>query len=302
MDIYLSQEAVSSKMLCRDNLLTLEPSITEDFTAPYGVNMSLLLPEVTYLRPGLCRTMRHIKAEPSPSLVPPSCQCNSMPPPLPEHTGVYSTPDATGSVFINQEVPGFQDVSQLLNSDLDALVHSLQLNSIPVTPLALPVSNVHVGPVQNQRLVFNRQHRMAYLPLSPPNSEPPSPGRGEELLHKLSPPPSYEASIASKLTFPTPNPLDPEQPSNVAPLQTSDRNSNVGLGQSPGPGQARFSSPTPTLGVGPLSPVLCQSAPAKHSRRTNPDLERRRIHHCDVPGERQFELWNFFFFFYFTGR
>lgn len=307
MDSYLSphpQDIVNSKMLCRDGALMLEPPYTEDFASPYSVNMSLLLPDVTYLHPGLCRTMRPIKTEPSHSLMHPTCQGNGVPPTLPEYPGAFSTADAaSGNFFVKQEVPDFQDVPlfQLLNSDLEQLVHGSQLNSVPMAPLSLPIGNVHVGPVQssakptsgpqNECFPFNRhlghQQRPTYLPPSPPNSEPSSPDRGKELLHNLSPPPSYEASIASKLTFQTPN-LDPGHTSSVAPIQSADQNSNLGLVQSPGAGPVQRSSLTPVQmmpGVGPVSPVLAQSAPGKYNRRNNPDLERRRIHHCDVPGE-----------------
>ncbi|XP_026150296.1 Krueppel-like factor 5 [Mastacembelus armatus] len=296
MDSYLSphpQDIVNSKMLCRDGALMLEPSFTEDFTSPYSVNMSLLLPDVTYLHPGFCRTVRQIKTEPSHSLMHPACQGNSVPSSLPDYQGVFSTADTTSSnFFIKQEAPDFQDVPlfQLLNSDLEQLVHGSQMNSIPMAPLSLPAGNVHVGPVQNpakptsspqnESFPFNRhlghQQRPTYLPPSPPNSEPPSPDRGKELIHNLSPPPSYEASIASKLAFQTHN------TSSVAPIQSPDQNSSAGLIQSPGAGPVQRSSLTP--GAGPLSPVLAQSAPVKYNRRNNPDLERRRIHHCDVPG------------------
>lgn len=306
MDGYMShhsQEAVNSKMLCRDGALTLEPTFTEDFSSPYSVNMSLLFPDVTYLHHGLCRTVRQIKTEPSHSLMHPTCQGNGLPPTLPEYPGVFSAADtAGGNFFIKQEVPDFQDVPlfQLLNSDLEQLVHGSQLNSIPMAPLSLPIGNVNVGPVQNSAkptssprpecFTFNqhtgRQQRPTYLPPSPPNSEPPSPDRGKELLHNLSPPPSYEASIASKLNFQATN-LETGKTSNVTLLQNPGQNPNVTLAQSPVPGPVQRSSLTPvqtTLGVGPLSPVLAQSAPVKYNRRNNPDLERRRIHHCDVPG------------------
>ncbi|XP_071779649.1 Krueppel-like factor 5 [Centroberyx gerrardi] len=324
MDSYLSphpQGVVDSKRLCRDSALMLEPSFTEDLGSPYSVNMSLLLPDVTYLHPGLCRPMRPIKTEPlSHSLIHPACQGNGVPPTVPEYPGVFSAADATsGNFFIKQEMPSvdFQDVPlfQLLNSDLEQLVHGSHVNSdlrggVPMAPLSLPLGSVHLGPVQNSvkpvsgpqnngypftpRL--SHQQRPTYLPPSPPNSEPASPDRGKELLHNLSPPPSYEASIASKLTFQTHN-VGPGQTSSLAPIQSPDLapdlNSNVGLVQSSGLGPVQSSSLTPvqtagpvqtTLGVGPLSPVLAQSAPLKYNRRNNPDLERRRIHHCDVPG------------------
>ncbi|XP_054471347.1 Krueppel-like factor 5 isoform X2 [Anoplopoma fimbria] len=301
MDSYLSphqQYTANSKMLCRDTgTLMQEPPFAEDFGPPYSVNMSLLLPDVTYLHPGLCRTVRQIKTEPSHSLMPPSCQGNGGPPPpttLPEYPGGFGAADAaSGRFFIKQEVPDFQDVPlfQLLNSDLEQLVHGSQLSSAPVAPLSLP--NVNSGPAQSpakttsrpQRdcLPFNphpgHQQRRTYLPPSPPNSDPPSPDRRKDPLHNLSPPPSYHASVASKLTFQARH--NPTQ----APIQNPDQNSNVGLVQSPGPEPVGHSSLTP--GVGPLSPVLAQPASIQYNRRNNPDLERRRIHHCDVPGCRK---------------
>uniref|UniRef100_A0A8D2ZNK3 KLF transcription factor 5 n=1 Tax=Scophthalmus maximus TaxID=52904 RepID=A0A8D2ZNK3_SCOMX len=214
--------------------------------------------------------------------------------------GALGAADSSGGNFyIKQEVPDFQDVPlfQLLNSDLEQLIHGSQLNS----QLSLPNGNVHVGQAQNSAKPtsnpqsecfqysrhFGHQQRPTYLPPSPPNSEPPSPDRGKELLHNLSPPPSYEASIASKLTFQTHNPIDPGQTSGAAPIQGQDQNPGVQLVQSSAVGPAQRSSLSPVQtppGVGPLSPVSAQSAPLKYNRRNNPDLERRRIHHCDVPG------------------
>ncbi|XP_033835697.1 Krueppel-like factor 5 [Periophthalmus magnuspinnatus] len=109
----------------------------------------------------------------------------------------------------------------------------------------------------------------AYLPPSPPSSEPGSPDRQKELLHTLSPPPSYAASIASKLA-----------------------GSSPGLGHSPG---ANLPLPHHSPVPGPASsgaPQAPQSTPApsqttmpvRYNRRNNPDLEKRRIHHCDYPG------------------
>ncbi|XP_047457879.1 Krueppel-like factor 5 isoform X2 [Mugil cephalus] len=306
MDGYLCshpQDLVNSKLMCRDGPLMLEPPFTEDFPSPYSVNMSLLMPDVTYLHPGLCR-VRQIKPEPSHSLMHPTCQGNGAPPALPEYPGVFSAADAaSGNFFIKQEVPDFQDIPmfQLLNSDLEQLVHGPQVNSVPIAPLSLPVGNAHVqnsakptSSAQNECFPCSQhlghQLRSTYLPPSPPNSEPPSPDRGKVLHHKLSPPPSYEASIASKLTFQTHNSTDPGQTSSVAPIQNPDQNPTNQFVQSPGMRPVQHSSLTPvptTSCVGPLSPELAQSAPVKYNRRNNPDLERRRIHHCDVPGCRK---------------
>ncbi|KAM6922771.1 Krueppel-like factor 5 [Lycodopsis pacificus] len=113
------------------------------------------------------------------------------------------------------------------------------------------------------------QQQVPYLPPSPPSSEPGSPDRQKELLHTMSPPPSYAATIASKLSGSTP-----------------------GLGPGPGPGSLSLphtTGPTPVPGqVAPAAtaaPTPAQTTvSARYNRRNNPDLEKRRIHHCDYPG------------------
>ncbi|XP_041867006.1 Krueppel-like factor 5 [Melanotaenia boesemani] len=116
------------------------------------------------------------------------------------------------------------------------------------------------------------QQQVLYLPPSPPNSEPGSPDRQKELLHTMSPPPSYAATIASKLAGGSP-----------------------GLGPGPGPGSLALSltaGPTPVQGPGAVLPQVPTATPTptqnpmpvRYNRRNNPDLEKRRIHHCDYPG------------------
>ncbi|XP_068602304.1 Krueppel-like factor 5 [Brachionichthys hirsutus] len=290
MDSYLSprQPEVNPKMACRDSAPMSEPPFSEDFASPYSVNMSLLLPDVAYLHPSLCRTARQVKTEPPHSLMYTTCQLNGAPPALQEYPGVFGAADASSANFyIKQEMLDYPDVPlfHLLNSDSEPLAHGSHLNSVPGAPGSLLMGNVYAGPSQNadkptgshQNEGLQRrglQQRSTYLPPSPPNSEPSSPDRGKELLHNLSPPPSYEASIATKLQLQIHNSIDPGQSS----VQNSDQNSNVGLAQS-----QRRADEKPACD-GPLSPVLAQPAPFKSNRRSNPDLERRRIHHCDVPG------------------
>uniref|UniRef100_A0A8C7CMU7 KLF transcription factor 5 n=1 Tax=Oncorhynchus kisutch TaxID=8019 RepID=A0A8C7CMU7_ONCKI len=243
---------------------TRQPTFTEDLGSPYSINMSLLLPDVTYLCPSLCRPMRPIKTEPlSHSLIHPSCQCNPGPTTLPEHPGLYGASTDTGSsLFIKQEIPSldFPDVPlfQLLNSELEQLVPDHPVNTnlhsrVPMSSLSVPFSNVHIPSPQivvksmgsplnfvnrlTTQFASHSQQRPDYLPPSPPNSEPGSPDRGKELIQNHSPP-------------------------GLRPVQSS------GLG------------PVPST----MSPTLAQSVPKRFNRRNNPDLERRRIHHCDIPG------------------
>ncbi|CAL8389130.1 unnamed protein product [Gadus morhua 'NCC'] len=314
MDGYLfpcPQPGSDSKRLCRDGAHPPEPSFTEDLGSPYSVNMSLLLPDVSYLHPGLCRPVaRPIKAEPlSHSLVPPSCQDNNragnhhIPGPGPEYLGAFGGADTGAGFFIKQEMTSgdYQDVPlfQMLNSDLEQLVHGAQANSElcgssgggPMSHLSLPpVGGARPGPVQASVKVTgvtpisghgfsqhrNPPQRPSYLPPSPPSSEPASPDRGKVVLQNLSPPPSYEATIASKLPFQNTNmALGPVARLNLSELGPSSRLTSV---------QSATSVVQASSAAGPLSPVLPQSSPVKITRRNNPDLERRRIHHCDVPG------------------
>ncbi|KAM9710056.1 Krueppel-like factor 5 isoform 1-T1 [Menidia menidia] len=269
MDNYLClppQDVVGSKMLSRDGALMPDPPFTEDLASPYSVNMSLLLPDVAYLQPGLCRTTRPIKTEPSHPQVHPSCQVGGLQP-------TVSNDTASGGFFVKQEAPDFQDLPQfqLLNSDFEQLAHESPMSSVPV---------VHANPMQSECFGFNQhlgqQLRSTYLPPSPPNSEPSSPDRSKELFHNLSPPPPYEAVVASKFIFQT-----------CDATQSQDRDYTAGFVQSPGSRSVRRPGQTSVelaIGAGPLSPGMAQSASAKYNRRSNPDLERRRIHHCDVPG------------------
>ncbi|XP_008431761.1 Krueppel-like factor 5 [Poecilia reticulata] len=289
MDTYLLHDAANSKMHDKDSAPMLESLFPEDFASSFSINMSLLLPDAAYLQPSLCRTVRQIKAEPPQSLMHSTCQGNEAPMTLPEYSGMFKAADTPGSSFyIKQEVPEFQEIPQfqMLNTDLEQ-------NSFPITPLSLPVGNLHVGQLpdatQTECFSFDQhcghQFRSTYLPLSPPNSQPPSPDTGKEILHNSSPPPSYEASIACKTTVQ--NHTDPRQTSSDPSARTHDQTYAPAFTQCPLGGPVQDSSLAPaqtTPSVGPLSPELAQSAPAKYSRRNNPDLERRRVHHCDAPG------------------
>lgn len=291
LDAYLLHDTVNSKMFDKDSAPMLEPTFIEDSTSSYSVNMSLLLPDTSYLQPGLCQTVRQIKMEPSHPLMHSTCQGNEPPATLQEYSGMFKAADTPGgSCFIKQEVPEFQEIPHFQMMDTD-----LERNSFPVAPVSLPFGNLHVGQLANclQTECFpfiqdsGHQFRSSYLPPSPPNSQPPSPVKGKELLHNISPPPSYEASIASKAPLQTHGSTDSTQTSREPLTQNFDQTyaqgfsaSQIGIA-----GQDCNMAPAQTTAsTEPLSPELAQTTSAKYNRRNNPDLERRRIHHCDVPG------------------
>ncbi|XP_041745363.1 Krueppel-like factor 5 [Coregonus clupeaformis] len=315
--------------------------------SPYSINMNVFLPDLAYLRMGLCRPAcpgpggngggvgQQVKTEPpapSPFAHPhPRCPSSSVhgngvhlstvtsvsSSSLPEFTSVFSpsgggdpTSNAVatgGSVYVKEELGTFdlphdESLFQLLSAELDSAPlaplhhhHSDDAHhragqqqhhggSCP-SPVMHTFHDLHLAVQAQQQqtakasycgglhsvggtyphFLQQPQHHQAmapYLPPSPPSSEPSSPDRQKDLLQNLSPPPSYAATIASKLGVGVSPSLSP---TGVARPPASS------LTQAPGSG------PAPSLNQS-------QSMPVRYNRRTNPDLEKRRIHHCDFPG------------------
>uniref|UniRef100_A0A3B5B6P9 Kruppel like factor 5 n=1 Tax=Stegastes partitus TaxID=144197 RepID=A0A3B5B6P9_9TELE len=287
MDRYLSPQplhlpppADSQQKSHRDSTSAVDHFFTDDLTgAPYTLNMNLYLPDVAYLRMGFSQQARppqhqnhaglpHIKTESASSCFSPNLEphCpNSTPTSrLPDFTSVFNQSgggrggDSVPEVFVKQEMsPQFEQhalhhhdnggsLFQLLNSGLDhhhgnvASSASQQEQTAKSAYRGL-AGGVYTHPHSQARPHFLQQ-QAPYLPPSPPSSEPGSPDRQKELLHTMSPPPSYAATIASKLA-------------GILP-------------------QAPATTPTPAQ----------NAVPVRYNRRNNPDLEKRRIHHCDYPG------------------
>ncbi|KAM3862727.1 Krueppel-like factor 5 [Diretmus argenteus] len=317
--------------------------------APYTLNMNLYLPDVAYLRMGLCRQVRHphpqnhtglvqVKTESAAPSFSPTLQPH-CPNTNPTACGNTSRHGSGGGIAmetsaINMTLPGLLDFTsvfnpsevfvkqemtsqfeqhplhhhddsgslfQLLNSDLDhhhcngmeAQHQHQQIQHAGPSPIHTPFHDLSVASSASQQEQTAKpaycslnsgaythphahthtqfiQQQVPYLPPSPPSSEPGSPDRQKELLHTLSPPPSYAATIASKMAGSTPG-LSP------------------GPGPGPGPGSLALPLGTgPTAVPGPASglpPAPAQTTmPVRYNRRNNPDLEKRRIHHCDYPG------------------
>ncbi|XP_010864920.2 Krueppel-like factor 5 [Esox lucius] len=309
----------------RDSASGVDQFFGEDQSgSPYSINMNVYLPDLAYLRMGLCRPTRHcpsnvggglglqVKTEPSSSspFVHPHPHCPSSsggsvsvsagmtPSSLPEFTSVFSssgdpTSSSSDAVYVKEELSVFDpphdsSLFQLLSSDLDpALTHhhhhgnharhrvgaGLQQHGVSGPAPGMQTFHDLAVQAQQQQTVktsycsglhgvaggyphthflqqAHHQGKAPYLPPSPPSSEPGSPDRQKDLLQNLSPPPSYAATIASKLgvsAFPR------------------------GVSQPPASGLTQ-------------APASSQPMPIRYNRRTNPDLEKRRIHHCDFPG------------------
>ncbi|XP_072287423.1 Krueppel-like factor 5 [Pyxicephalus adspersus] len=252
---------------------------------PYSVNINLILPDTSHLRTGLYKPAKTftvlppIKTEPGTDF-PQSCPV-SLTQTLPDFTSVFSMPHAVpvNNIFIKQEVQPevplttcettqthlyhmsvANDALNLVQSNgSTSVVNAISCTTATTSNGNLPTlthsTQQHLGKQfqclgQDGGLIQGQfyQSPSVTLPPSPPNSQPGSPENSTDLVNNISPPPSYETTFGLKLV-------------QVPQLQTLSN---------------------------PLGSVLSQGqvimAIPKYNRRNNPELEKRRIHHCDYPG------------------
>ncbi|XP_038674632.1 Krueppel-like factor 5 isoform X3 [Scyliorhinus canicula] len=286
MEKYLSPQLLAVpevKKYRRDSASVVDEFFQDERSLPYSVNINVILPEITYLRTGLCKPQRPSMVQPHSEAVTAFTQTNRTlnTQALPEFTSVFNTsqsPDIN-TTFIKQELPSpeMHLPASPQQGQLYQLLSSPDLVNIPGNTSRAPSNVPCMGHLTNdsvptgmtgmntlgtvhQQTTLKHFHSISagtftgstpffaqqptYLPPSPPNSEPGSPDRQPELLQNMTPPPSYAASIACKLVSPTGAHTLP------ATLQVAQQN------------------------------VL----PPRFNRRNNPELEKRRIHHCDFPG------------------
>ncbi len=163
----------------------------DDHGSPYSINMNVFLPDIAYLRTGMCRPARpsvpnQIKTEPvSAPFSHPECPVSSTGPvssALPDFTSIFNSNSTSGSeinamddnsgVFVKQEMQGFdipQDgpLFQLLSSELD-VPHQGDSHSHPhahSVPSLMPTfHNLHLA---TQQTVAKAYCGMSGYPLGP---------------------------------------------------------------------------------------------------------------------------------------
>ncbi|PIK51285.1 putative Krueppel-like factor 5-like isoform X3, partial [Apostichopus japonicus] len=142
-----------------------------------------------------------------------------------------------------------------LQSFMNSNFRSLSLPAIPSLNFPFTRSDTKLPPIAhtlNSSCTGNAVPTV--LPPTPPNSHPGSPSDFPLTLDLRPPPPPYQVAIASKG-----RPTRPILP--VGSVSNALHTNNV----------------TSTTS-------LLNQHPVKYNRRNNPDLERRRIHHCEYPG------------------
>ncbi|XP_067842647.1 Krueppel-like factor 5 isoform X2 [Heptranchias perlo] len=286
MEKYLSPQPLpiaELKKYRRDSASVVDEFFQEERSSPYSVNINVILPDITYLRTGLYKPQRPsmVQAHSEPVTVFTQSNRTITTQALPEFTSVFSSSQSTdvNTTFIKQELPSpeMHLPTSPQHGHLYQLLSSPDLVSIPGNTAHTQGNAACMGNLANASVTTGMTgmdtlttvqpqtavkhfhsisagafavpaqffpQQPTYLPPSPPNSEPGSPDRQPELLQNMTPPPSYAASIACKL-----------------------------------------GSPTATHALPATLQVTQQNIPlAKFNRRNNPELEKRRIHHCDFPG------------------
>ncbi|XP_006632929.1 Kruppel-like factor 5 like isoform X1 [Lepisosteus oculatus] len=268
LDKYLPHSAppqvpsVMDKKYRRESASVVDEYFSTEKPAPYSVNINVILPNTTHLRTGLYRPTKPIKTE--PGVDPPTSMQT-----LPEFTSVFSVPQTVNNLFIKQDMSaddlhigpqqpqvyqlpvGSNDITMPLSgsqsgSSSGTTMHTL--NSVTMTTGVGGTIKSFQHPLRTQGgFVMPDQFYQAQplsLPPSPPNSQPGSPENQAELINTISPPPPYQPRLKMM------------------------------------PGHSQMHSQVvlvPQHGQGILNGP-------RYNRRNNPELEKRRIHHCDFPG------------------
>ncbi|XP_015264466.1 PREDICTED: Krueppel-like factor 5 [Gekko japonicus] len=296
MDKYLSGQVPLVPMVPDKKYRRESASVVDEYfstekppSTPYSVNINVILPDTTHLRTGLYRPTKplapfpQIKMEPGTSFAQPCSSVTGLTQTLPDFTSVFSMPQsvAANNIFVKQEMPSEIPLSSSLlyqlpsghsGGEMTTMAHSTcnttAISTITGVAMSTTSSVLDSRPLprpmrpggQAKPFQPTSQGQGSFhlagqfypvpgvsLPPSPPNSQPGSPENQPELINTISPPPPYEATFGLKLA----------QPGQIPPLSNSLGNLSQGHVIMPAP---------------------------KYNRRNNPELEKRRIHHCDYPG------------------
>ncbi|KAG1970085.1 Kruppel-like factor 5 like [Pimephales promelas] len=255
MEKYLPQSGpvltlnMMDKKYRRESASVVDEYFADEKPAPYSLNINVILPNTTHLRTGLYRPNKPaahpIKTEPG---VDEPCGVQA----LPEFTSVFSVPQTVNSLFIKPDM----SVSD-------------ELHIGPQQP------SVYQMPVSSADLTS-----MTFSPSQAMNGVG-SPGRTMLSLNTVA---SGEFVMPEPFfTSPQPHSLPPSPP-NSQP--GSPENQPDLIASPPPPYQGRMG-----LKVGQMTPHSMLMAHGqgiltgpRYNRRNNPELEKRRIHHCDFPG------------------
>ncbi|XP_016391949.1 Krueppel-like factor 5 isoform X2 [Sinocyclocheilus rhinocerous] len=261
MDKYLPQSSplvslnMTDKKYRRESASVVDEYFADEKPAPYSLNINVILPNTTHLRTGLYRPnkpqVHQIKSEPG---VDEPCGIQT----LPEFTSVFSVPQTVNSLFIK---PDISVTDELHIGPQQPAVYHMPVSSSDLTTMTFSQSQSINGIGASGKTMLNL-NTVALTTQS-----------GEFVM----PEPFYTSPQPHSLP-PSPPNSQPGSPENQAELITSVH--------PPPQYQARIG-----MKVGQMTPHSILMAHGygvltgpRYNRRNNPELEKRRIHHCDFPG------------------
>ncbi|XP_076129959.1 Kruppel-like factor 5 like isoform X1 [Alosa pseudoharengus] len=270
----LAPSVLPDKKYRRESASVVDEYFSEDKPAPYSLNINFILPNAQ-LRTGLYRPpgkpviQQHIKAEPGTE-VPCSVQ------PLPDFTSVFSTPQhaAVSNLFIKPNnmaavTTASTTVVTSVPDDLPIGPQQPQVYQMPISGTDLTMTLSHgqpgAGGSSNGRTMLNL-NSVALMA---------GPGGGGGIGGDFVMPEHFYLAHSQQ-----PHSLPPSPP-NSQPGSPENQAEMIGPILPP-PYQPRGGLKTPhsvlmTHGQGVLTGP-------RYNRRNNPELEKRRIHHCDFSG------------------
>lgn len=285
----------SNKKYRRESASVVDEYFSEDKpSAPYSLNINVILPSTTHLRTGLYRpnktlTPQQIKTEPElevPCSIPTTTQA------LPDFTSVFSVPPVVSNVFIKPDMSAGGVVNVPAGSQpqpgLDTELHigppapQQQVYHMPITgsnDLTMTLS--HSSPAHSStggRTILN----LGGVSLPTTN------GNYMMAEHHLSHHHGYyQASPTSSAQHTAPHSLPPSPP-NSQPGSPDGQADLLSLASQPPPPYQQRLGGIKVTGLSPHALLMTHGQGVltgpKYNRRNNPELEKRRIHFCDYPG------------------
>lgn len=246
---------MTDKKYRRDSASVVDEYFADEKPAPYSLNINVILPSTTHLRMGLYRPnkapVHPIKTEPG---VEEPCGIQT----LPEFTSVFSVPQTVNSLFIK---PDMSVSDELHIGPQQPSAYQMPVSSSDLTTMTFSQSQAINGVGASDRTMLNL-NTVALTTQS-----------GEFVM----PEPFYTTPQPHSLP-PSPPNSQPGSPENQAELITSvppppPYQARIGMKV----GQMTHHSMLMAHGQGVLTGP-------RYNRRNNPELEKRRIHHCDFQG------------------
>lgn len=257
MDKYLFQQGPPSQTLTdkkyrRESASVVDEYFADEKPAPYSLNINLILPNTTHLRTGLYRPTKpvsQIKTEPG---VETSCNIQT----LPNFTSVFSVPQTVDNLFVK---PNMTTADELHIGPQQPQVYQMAISS----------SNLASMTFSNSQQVNGAGRTMLNL-----NAVALTTPSGDFVI-----PEHFYQQAQSDSLPPSPPNSQPGSPENQAEL--------INMVPPPPPYQTQMGLKVAQMT--PHSVLMTQGQGVltgpRYNRRNNPELEKRRIHHCDFPGE-----------------